>query len=411
MRTIPRLGVAAQGDPEHVLAELCAEAPELFRADGVALFVDDGHGLMRVYAAGGLDPPFARWVSVPTAEAIALAERDGDVSILAGEGTPDRAWAGREPMAQAGMRSAMWAPIRASGRIAGGLLVAHRAPSFTFDDDDRLFAEVLAEYLGTRLVELRLRRAGERLQAALGRASRRAIVGDLAWSFAHEIQHPVVAVLDRVERMLAQLPATAPLRPHADAICRDARRVRTMMDALLDFGTRDPAERCRSHASELVDTVLNLVGRQLVRDGILVEVAWNEDLPPVVCHPQQIEQVLLGLVTRARRALNRRFPSHSDEKVLRIEARLGQLGPLACAEIEVWDAGCGIARAQLERMLGPQSPESANDDEELWFGLAVCRDVVRAHDGSLHVESAEGAFTRVVLSLPLEDQPRADERE
>jgi signal transduction histidine kinase len=398
MRSIPRLGTACRGDAEQLFAELCAEAPALLGADGVAILLDDGEGAMRVRAAVGFGDAFVRWAALPTAQMVALTGCDGEAAILPGGSA---GWPGGDGQAaQAGMASAMWAPIRCGGRVAGGLLVGRHAGGLAFDHDARLYAEVLAEYVGARMNELRLQQTVTRLQASVRRATRLALVGELAWAFAREAHPPLTAICDRAERTLGQLAPGSPLRPHQETIHRESRRVGAMMDALLDFGGRDTDARSRTHVSELIDTVLNLVGWQLARDEVNVEVSWDEQLPPTVCCPHQIEEVLVHLIARARASLNCRWPAGGDGKVLRIDGRPGRIGALPCAEIEVWDAGMGVPARRLARLFDPPGSEESGDG--IGLGLAVCRDVLREHDGCLHVESEEGAYTRVVLSLPLE---------
>jgi signal transduction histidine kinase len=190
------------------------------------------------------------------------------------------------------------------------------------------------------------------------------------------------------------------VRPYQDAIQRHSKRLSVLLSSLIEFGGENPEKR-RVSLADLIDLVLNLMGWQLARDGIHVEVCFEDDLPPVLCHPEQIEQVVATLVANARESLKQRWPEGGEDKQLRIAGRRGKLGGSPCAEIEVWDAGAGLAPSQLERLFEPLGEGGFGEG----IGLAACREVLREHDGSIRVKSELGVYTRVVISLPLEEEP------
>jgi hypothetical protein len=169
LRAIPRLATAADGDLERFLEVLCAEVPDLFDADGVALFLDDGHGTLRVRALAGMGETFAHRATLTLPDLAALDEQHGPVARLDAESA--RPW---PELLQGGLRNLLFAHIRWRGRAAGGLLVGTRDDVRAFSDDDMLYAEVLATFVGARLGELSLQRNVAKLQRALWETARRA---------------------------------------------------------------------------------------------------------------------------------------------------------------------------------------------------------------------------------------------
>ena len=57
-----------------------------------------------------------------------------------------------------------------------------------------------------------------------------------------------------------------------------------------------------------------LIGTIVRRDQIALEVDVPDNLPKIRCRSQQIQQVLMNLVTNSRDALNTRYPEHDDDK-------------------------------------------------------------------------------------------------
>ena len=74
------------------------------------------------------------------------------------------------------------------------------------------------------------------------------------------------------------------------------------------------------------------------------------------------------------------------------------------AEVIVRDTGKGIPQDDLdrvaERFYQVDKSRSAIDGKSLGLGLAIAREVLRAHHGDMRVESREGIGTSVYVSLP-----------
>ena len=66
--------------------------------------------------------------------------------------------------------------------------------------------------------------------------------------------------------------------------------------------------------------------------------------------------------------------------------------------LAVRDTGTGIPPDHIERIFDPFFSTKRNDGTGL--GLSICRDIVRAHDGAIAVESAPGAGTCFSVWLP-----------
>src|SRR6185369_2686357 len=72
------------------------------------------------------------------------------------------------------------------------------------------------------------------------------------------------------------------------------------------------------------------------------------------------------------------------------------------ARLTVSDDGPGIAPADLPQIF---TPFFTTKERGTGLGLAIVQRVVDAHGGTVDVESAPGAGTRVIVSLPAEAPP------
>jgi signal transduction histidine kinase len=141
--------------------------------------------------------------------------------------------------------------------------------------------------------------------------------------------------------------------------------------------------------------VLRLFEPQIKDERIALHVELSEDLPEVLGHRGKLQQVLLNLLSNARDA------------VLgggRIGVRTVHTGGRVV--LEVVDDGVGIAESDLPRIFDPFFTTKGRG-KGTGLGLSISYGIVREHDGTMHVESVPGEFTRFRVELPIHKPARA----
>jgi signal transduction histidine kinase len=94
-----------------------------------------------------------------------------------------------------------------------------------------------------------------------------------------------------------------------------------MMRNLLQFARQEPQAHSPARLADIVEQTLSLFRAVLRRDQITLTVDVPEDLPSLTCRSQQIQQVIMNLLTNARDALNAKYPGYHEDKTIRITAR------------------------------------------------------------------------------------------
>jgi signal transduction histidine kinase len=74
--------------------------------------------------------------------------------------------------------------------------------------------------------------------------------------------------------------------------------------------------------------------------------------------------------------------------------------------LEVVDDGVGIAESDLPRIFDPFFTTKGRG-KGTGLGLSISYGIVREHDGTMHVESVPGEFTRFWVELPVHKPARA----
>jgi signal transduction histidine kinase len=122
-----------------------------------------------------------------------------------------------------------------------------------------------------------------------------------------------------------------------------------------------------------------------------VDVVRNyQDMAPLRCDPEAIEQALMHLILNAAQAME-----HRGTIMVGLRAHNNQ------AEIRIADFGCGIAPEIQDRIFEPFFT-TRTSGEGGGMGLALVRKVVDQHQGTIQVQSNMGAGTTITMTLPYE---------
>ena len=196
------------------------------------------------------------------------------------------------------------------------------------------------------------------------------------------------------EFLIGGLPY-AEMRETVPALIRDmhvgAQRIERIVNNLKDFARpRQQAVQATLQVNEAVQRALNLL-RHRIAKTIDFQVELAEGLPPLQGDMQQIEQVVVNLITNALEAL----PEEGGQ--VTVSTRYNQDDH--DVEIDVRDSGIGIPQENVERLCDPFFT-TKQEQGGTGLGLAITYTLVRDHGGNLVFESTPGEGTRARVTLP-----------
>ena len=243
----------------------------------------------------------------------------------------------------------------------------------------------------------------EAFESELRQRQKMTAVGTLARGAAHEINNPIMGIMNYAELIKDRLDPAGDLTEFAEGIISETERIASITQGLLTFAS---AERKTPHVavevSKLVTSALDRLRAALKHDQVVVNVDMGTDLPEVSCNPEKIRDVVAELIANARDALNERYPAADADKRLFIQAEL--LAPSAMVRITVEDRGVGISEAHCGRIFEPffTTKDKAVGAGSIGkgMGLFISYAIVQAHEGNLSAESELGQWTRVHVDLP-----------
>ena len=224
-------------------------------------------------------------------------------------------------------------------------------------------------------------------------------IGTLAGGVAHEINNPINGIMNYAQLIADQSVAGAPVRGFADEILRETERVSAIVRSLLTFARREKQSHSPALLADIVEATLKLTRVALRRDQIELTVDIPADLPKIKCRSQQIQQVLMNLITNARDALNAKATGYFDGKRIEIRAQALEKDGRTWVRTTVTDGGVGIPPDVRERLFEPFFTTKPKD-VGTGLGLSISHGIVRDHRGELAYDSEPGVGTRFHVDLP-----------
>ena len=274
-------------------------------------------------------------------------------------------------------------------------------------------------YCSVRDITTRIRMEEEAKlhQAQLIHANRMTSLGTMVSGVAHEINNPnnlvmfnspmvlsawedAVPVLDAFFRengdfSLGGLPYSEMkevVPKMATGISDASARIKAIVENLKNFARRDTSRhQAAVQVNDVVRMAITILNHEILRVTHRFEVAYGEDLPPVMGSAQRLEQVVINLLNNALQSLS------SIQQGIRVTTRLApETGKV---EVCVEDEGVGMSPKVLERIKEPFF-STRLENGGLGLGVSICRSIVQEHGGTLEFESEVGKGTRAVIRLP-----------
>jgi len=225
-------------------------------------------------------------------------------------------------------------------------------------------------------------------------------IGTLASGVAHEINNPLTGIINYAQLIHDRIEDPQ-LRDYAEGIVDEGNRVASIVKSLLSFSRQENERHSPASMSDLLDSTLSIVGSILRKDQIQLNIERAPHLPLIQCRSQQIQQVLINLLTNARDALNERYPEFDEDKILRISLATFESDGQAWIRTTVEDHGTGIPQEIIDRVFDPFFSTKPRE-KGTGLGLSISYGLVREHGGRLLVESEPNHYTRFVMELPVE---------
>ncbi len=236
-----------------------------------------------------------------------------------------------------------------------------------------------------------------RLQHELQRSERLAALGKLLAGVAHEVRNPLAGIRAITQLWRRGLGQSDEAFVH---LMDEVDRLEDIVSRLLQFSRADAQAMAPGDLGSVVAEAARLAEPQAAEQGVRIEVALANDLPPVAMAAPALLQVFRNLTGNALQAM-------PGGGVLRLETRRDTRGD--CVEAAVADTGPGLSPEVREHLFEPFFTTKA---EGTGLGLPIAREIALAHRGDLHAgPGLDGRGSTFTLRLPAADIENVPPRE
>jgi signal transduction histidine kinase len=309
----------------------------------------------------------------------------------------------------------------ASGRLRKQLTAKTRELTAAMESQEYLEAEVLKAFdqLEEEIAERkRSQELAQLRQQQLMQADKMATLGILSSGVAHEINNPnnfillnakifsrawddVAPILEEYceqhgDFALAGMPYTQASQRIGQLITgmsEGAQRIQKIVQGLKDFARQDTGELDQSvDINSVIEAAVLIAGNLIKKSTDSFSCEHGSDLPEIKGNAQQLEQVIINLLTNACQALEDRGDGISIRTLHDEDA--------GSVIVEVRDAGTGVSPEDLKHIMDPFFTTKRSSGGT-GLGLSISYNIIKAHGGSLDFTSELGKGTEVVLSLPV----------
>lgn len=251
------------------------------------------------------------------------------------------------------------------------------------------------------IVDITQRKLAE-LEAArqrhdLAHLARVTALGELSSSLAHELTHPLTAILSNAQaaqRFLAHddvdLDEVRDILN--DIVTQDQRAGEVIHGLRLLLKKGELQEHCDDvDVNEVIRDLVKLMRSDLINRNVTVDTDLAQNLPAVTGDRVQLQQVLLNLILNGCEAM---ADYNSSERRLLIASQWEN----GAVRVSVADRGSGIPEKNMEQVF---ERFFTTKKEGMGLGLSVCRTIIDAHRGKIWATNNAGCGATFHLSLPI----------
>ncbi len=227
---------------------------------------------------------------------------------------------------------------------------------------------------------------------------------DFLANISHELRTPLNGMIGLAESISADAAGKpeSEINHDLDLIVKSGKRLTSLVDDILDFSMLKNRDIVLSRKPVDIYSVVNMVFTIMAPLAEGKALTLNNRIEPdevyVSADVNRLQQIMLNLIGNSMK--------FTIEGSITVEAEKGKTGGMNL--IHVIDTGIGIPEESLERIFN--SFEQVDESVSRRFGgtglgLAVTKQLVELHEGSIEVESELEKGTKFSIALPYAEKP------
>ena len=222
---------------------------------------------------------------------------------------------------------------------------------------------------------------------------------DILSTTTHELRTPLSIIREFVSIVYDEVPGPIndKQRGCLESALRNCDRLATLINDILDVSKieshRITVDRQKINIGSLISEVIRDYTPKCEKKSQILTLECPESLPEVLCSPQEISQVILNLLSNARR-----YTPEGGRIMIKVDSEDEYV------VVHIIDTGIGISQDQLtmiyEKFVRVESIQS-DTTKGAGLGLTISKGLVELNGGEIHVKSELGKGSEFCITIPI----------
>lgn len=181
--------------------------------------------------------------------------------------------------------------------------------------------------------------------------------------------------------------------------------IEKIVESLNEFTNLQKPEFGYVNINDELESTLILLEYEFTNNKIEIVKRYDQSLKEVPCHPAEINQVFLNVMTNSIESLKEKSSKTEDfEPMIKITTKRDD----DHAIISIFDNGSGFKREDIDQIFDPFFT-TKSPTVNAGLGLSTAFTIIeKQHGGKIEAKTEPGEFAEIVLKLPLTDDPSTD---
>jgi len=234
------------------------------------------------------------------------------------------------------------------------------------------------------------------MQLKLIQSEKLAAIGELASGLAHQLNNPLVGILNYAQLLQRKIKPDEPNRELLDTVERGARQCKDIVGNLLNFSRPHHFNYEVLDLRNILDNTLILIENRLKIKNIIIIIDIANSPPLIEGNSTQLQQVFLNILMNSLQAM-------PDGGEIKISANSVYHHKQGYCMVKISDSGAGIPKSIKDKIFDPFFT-TKDKDQGTGLGLSIAYGIIKAHNGKIEVKSVKGKGTTFILTFPFARQ-------
>ena len=203
---------------------------------------------------------------------------------------------------------------------------------------------------------------------------------------SHELRNPITLINTYLHLFASKHPEAVDCE-YWHHIMSNMEFLKTLLNELSDFNHSYTLHTKMIHMTDFLKDVFQELAPLFETSNISIDYSLEPSVQMLKIDPTKLKQVLFNIIRNSMEAIQ----THGHISIRS-----------SCREhhfvLEIADNGPGIPKDYINNIF---EPFVTYKTEGTGLGLSIAKNIIHAHNGTIHVQSKEGCGTTFVIKLPL----------